>query len=57
MKHLEYVPGLNKCYEQIKTEMYIVVNSRVKNLSSMKAVTFCVSLFDFSELKTMPGAK
>lgn len=57
MKHLEYVPGLNKCYEQIKTEMYIVVNSRVKNLSSMKAVTFCVSLFDFSELQTMPGAK
>lgn len=57
MKHLEYVPGLNKCYGQIKTEMYIAVNSRVKNLSSMKAVTFCVSTFDFSELKTIPGSK
>lgn len=44
-------------YKQIKTKMYTYVDSRFKNLSSIKAITFCVSSFGFSELRTMPDTK
>lgn len=37
--------------------MYTDVDSRVKNLSSITAITFCVSSFGFSELRTMPDIK
>lgn len=61
MKHLEYVSGLNKCYmfsyKQIKAKMYTDVDFRVKNLSSKKAIIFCISSFGFSELRTMPDTK